>query len=104
RAAKAPSAVPKFGVWDEQNANAAAQGFTVQFEKVKRHREVAKAAAPDVPPVAKRQLSPDRVVPTWGHPRRKPKKSFLSKVRTRVYSLTPTLPLLLPVHRIFDSL
>ncbi|VAI56745.1 unnamed protein product [Triticum turgidum subsp. durum] len=80
RAAKAPSAVPKFGVWDEQNANAAAQGFTVQFEKVKRHREVAKAAAPDVPPVAKRQLSPDRVVPTWGHPRRKPKKSFLSKV------------------------
>ncbi|KAF7078747.1 hypothetical protein CFC21_083129 [Triticum aestivum] len=84
RAAKAPSAVPKFGVWDEQNANAAAQGFTVQFEKVKRHREVAKAAAPDVPPVAKRQLSPDRVAPTWGHPRRKPKKSFLSKVRTRV--------------------
>ncbi|KAI4983543.1 hypothetical protein ZWY2020_041868 [Hordeum vulgare] len=78
RAAKAPSAVPKFGVWDEQNANAnaAAQGFTVQFEKVKRHREAAKAAAPDVPP----QLSPDRAAPTWGHPRRKPKKSFLSKV------------------------
>lgn len=76
RAAKAPSAVPRFGVWDEQNA---AQGFTVQFEKVQRQREVAKVAAPDVPP-PQQQLSPDRAAPTWGRPPRKPKKSFLSKV------------------------
>lgn len=103
RAAKAPSAVPKFGVWDEQNANAAAQGFTVQFEKVKRHREVAEAAAPDVPP-PRRQLSPDREAPTWGHPRRKPKKSFLSKVRTRRRVQFDADAVLLPVHRIFDSL
>ncbi|XP_051194196.2 uncharacterized protein [Lolium perenne] len=76
RAAKAPSAVPRFGVWDEQNA---AQGFTVQFEKVQRQREVAKVAAPEVPP-PRQQLSPDRAAPTWGRPLRKPKKSFLSKV------------------------
>ncbi|RLM56190.1 RPM1-interacting protein 4-like [Panicum miliaceum] len=43
------SAVPKFGVWDEQTAAAAAQGFTVQFENVKRHREVARTAVPSVP-------------------------------------------------------
>lgn len=69
------SAVPKFGVWDEQNAAAAAQGFTVQFEKVKRHREVARAAVPDVLP----QLSPERVAPAR-RPRRKANKSFLSKM------------------------
>jgi hypothetical protein len=67
-------------VWDEQNA---AQGFTVQFEKVQRQREVAKVAAPDVPP-PRQQLSPDRAAPTWGRPLRKPKTSFLSKVRKRV--------------------
>jgi hypothetical protein len=80
RAAKAPSAVPRFGVWDEQNA---AQGFTVQFEKVQRQREVAKVAAPDVQPPRRQQqqLSPDRAPPTWGRPLKKPKKSFLSKVR-----------------------
>uniref|UniRef100_A0ACD5Z951 Uncharacterized protein n=1 Tax=Avena sativa TaxID=4498 RepID=A0ACD5Z951_AVESA len=72
---QAPSAVPKFGVWDEQNA---AQGFTVQFEKVQRQREVAKVAAPDVPPT--QQFSPERAAPAWGRPVRKPKKSFLSKV------------------------
>ncbi|XP_062179122.1 RPM1-interacting protein 4-like [Phragmites australis] len=44
-----PSTVPKFGVWDEQSAASAAQGFTVQFDNVKRHREVARAAVPDVP-------------------------------------------------------
>lgn len=79
RAAKAASAVPKFGVWDEQNAAAAGQGFTVQFEKVKRHREVAKAAAaagPDVTP----RMSPAQAAPAR-HPRRKAeKRSFLSKV------------------------
>ncbi|CAM0946398.1 unnamed protein product [Alopecurus aequalis] len=75
RAAKAPSAVPKFGVWDDQNAG---QGFTVQFEKVQRQREVAKVAAPHVPPP--QQLSPDRAAPEWSRPRRKPKKSFVSKV------------------------
>ncbi|XP_040376914.1 RPM1-interacting protein 4-like [Oryza brachyantha] len=76
--AKAPSAVPKFGVWDEQNAAAAGQGFTVQFEKVKRHREVAKAAAaaPDVTP----RMSPELAAPARHHPRRKAKRSFLSKV------------------------
>uniref|UniRef100_A0ACD5YRN5 Uncharacterized protein n=1 Tax=Avena sativa TaxID=4498 RepID=A0ACD5YRN5_AVESA len=73
---QAPSAVPKFGVWDEQNA---AQGFTVQFEKVQRQREVSKVAAPDVPR-PQEQFSPDSAVPTWGRPVRKPKKSFLSKV------------------------
>ncbi|KAM0868765.1 hypothetical protein ACQ4PT_041106 [Festuca glaucescens] len=83
RAAKAPSAVPRFGVWDEQNA---AQGFTVQFEKVQRQREVAKVAAPDVPPPPQ-QLSPDRAVPTWGRPLRKPKKSFLSKVYGCLFSV-----------------
>ncbi|KAJ1260025.1 hypothetical protein BS78_10G200600 [Paspalum vaginatum] len=47
-----PSAVPKFGVWDEQTAASAAQGFTVQFENVKRHRERARTAVPAVPRVA----------------------------------------------------
>lgn len=76
RANKAPSAVPKFGVWDDPNS---AQGFTVQFDKVQRQREGAKVAAPDVPPPPQ-PLSPDRAAPTWGRPPRKPKKSFLSKV------------------------
>ncbi|KAK3130883.1 hypothetical protein QOZ80_6BG0499240 [Eleusine coracana subsp. coracana] len=44
------AAVPKFGVWDEQSAASAAQGFTVQFERVKRDRDVARAGGvPDVP-------------------------------------------------------
>uniref|UniRef100_A0A0E0LDS3 RIN4 pathogenic type III effector avirulence factor Avr cleavage site domain-containing protein n=1 Tax=Oryza punctata TaxID=4537 RepID=A0A0E0LDS3_ORYPU len=38
------SAVPKFGVWDEQNGAAAAQGFTVMFDNVKRNREAARGA------------------------------------------------------------
>uniref|UniRef100_A0A0A8ZF16 RIN4 pathogenic type III effector avirulence factor Avr cleavage site domain-containing protein n=1 Tax=Arundo donax TaxID=35708 RepID=A0A0A8ZF16_ARUDO len=73
-----PSAVPRFGVWDEQNAAMAAQGFTVQFEKVKRHREEVKAAAaPPVPP----QLSPDyAVAPERRYRQRKAKKSFMSKL------------------------
>ncbi|XP_062218422.1 protein transport protein SEC9-like [Phragmites australis] len=73
------SAVPRFGVWDEQNAAMAAQGFTVQFEKVKRHREEARtAAAPPVPP----QLSSDRhaAAPERRYRQRKSKKSFLSKL------------------------
>ena len=77
RAAKAPSAVPKFGVWDDKDS---AQGFMVQFEKVQRQRAVAKVAAPDVPR-PQQQLSPDQAAPEWSRPRRKPKKSFLSKVR-----------------------
>nr|CAB3468498.1 unnamed protein product [Digitaria exilis] len=44
-----PTTVPKFGVWDEQTAASAAQGFTVQFENVKRHREVARTAVPRAP-------------------------------------------------------
>jgi RPM1-interacting protein 4 len=43
------SAVPKFGVWDEQSAASAVQGFTVQFERVKRDREVARAGGLKVP-------------------------------------------------------
>ncbi|KAM0848929.1 hypothetical protein ACQ4PT_054056 [Festuca glaucescens] len=50
-----PVAVPKFGVWDEQSA--AAQGFTVQFERVKRDREVARGAPPGVP--RRRMPSPE---------------------------------------------
>ncbi|KXG20463.2 hypothetical protein SORBI_3010G200600 [Sorghum bicolor] len=46
-----PSAVPRFGVWDEQSAESAAQGFTVVFENVKRHREVARSGVPAVPRV-----------------------------------------------------
>lgn len=66
-----PSAVPKFGVWNEQNA-ATAQGFTVQFENVKRHREVARAAVPDVPRVP----SPERAAAA----RRSWDTTFLSKM------------------------
>ncbi|XP_047045143.1 uncharacterized protein LOC124649583 [Lolium rigidum] len=50
-----PVAVPRFGVWDEQSA--AAQGFTVQFERVKRDREVARGAPPGVP--RRRMPSPE---------------------------------------------
>ncbi|GJN19232.1 hypothetical protein PR202_gb06481 [Eleusine coracana subsp. coracana] len=80
---KAPSAVPRFGVWDEQNAAMAAQGFTVQFEKVKRHREEAKAAAaPPVPP-PQRDVSPDHYANApakHGYGKKKRNKSFLSKL------------------------
>uniref|UniRef100_A0A0E0JWL2 RIN4 pathogenic type III effector avirulence factor Avr cleavage site domain-containing protein n=1 Tax=Oryza punctata TaxID=4537 RepID=A0A0E0JWL2_ORYPU len=80
RAAKAASAVPKFGVWDEQNAAAAGQGFTVQFEKVKRHREVARADAAATGPDVTPRMSPAQAAPAR-HPRRKTKRrSFLSKV------------------------
>ncbi|TVU08249.1 hypothetical protein EJB05_41646, partial [Eragrostis curvula] len=43
------AAVPKFGVWDEQSAASAAQGFTVQFDRVKREKQVARSGVPDVP-------------------------------------------------------
>uniref|UniRef100_A0A0D9VD57 RIN4 pathogenic type III effector avirulence factor Avr cleavage site domain-containing protein n=1 Tax=Leersia perrieri TaxID=77586 RepID=A0A0D9VD57_9ORYZ len=86
RKGKVESAVPKFGVWDEQNAAAAGQGFTVQFEKVKRHREVAKAAA--AAPAPAKGVSP-RMSPETGaaarRPRRKAKKSFLSKARVQMH-------------------
>jgi hypothetical protein len=82
RRPKAPSAVPRFGVWDEQNAATAAQGFTVQFEKVKRHREEAKAAAaPPVPPP--QRMPPDdqhAPAPAQSHGKEMRNKSFLSKV------------------------
>jgi len=55
-------AVPKFGAWDEQSA--AAQGFTVQFERVKRDREVARGAPPGVP--RRRMPSPE----SYAHHRR----------------------------------
>ncbi|WVZ77551.1 hypothetical protein U9M48_025408, partial [Paspalum notatum var. saurae] len=58
---KPSGAVPRFGVWDEQNAAVAAQGFTVQFEKVKRHREEARTApAPPPPPPKLLPTSPGR--------------------------------------------
>lgn len=51
-----PSAVPKFGAWDEQSA--AAQGFTVQFDRVKHDREAARrGAVPDLP--RRRMPSPE---------------------------------------------
>uniref|UniRef100_A0ACD5ZF38 Uncharacterized protein n=1 Tax=Avena sativa TaxID=4498 RepID=A0ACD5ZF38_AVESA len=53
-------AVPKFGAWDEQSA--AAQGFTVQFERVKRDREVARGA----PMLRRRMPSPE----SYAHARR----------------------------------
>lgn len=81
---KAPSAVPKFGVWDdEKNAAAGAQGYTVQFEKVKRHRAEVATKAAAVPDVLPRRFSPERPAASHRqqhHPRRKAKTSFLSKV------------------------
>jgi len=65
--------VPKFGVWDEQTAASAAQGFTVQFENVKRNREVARSVVPAVP-------SPPEGAALRRHHQKTP---FVSKVRTR---------------------
>jgi hypothetical protein len=65
-------AVPKFGVWDEQSA--AAQGFTVQFERVKRDREVARGAPPGVP--RRRMPSPE----SYANARRSRHTPFYSKV------------------------
>ncbi|KAG8075196.1 hypothetical protein GUJ93_ZPchr0006g44163 [Zizania palustris] len=54
-----PSAVPKFGAWDN---GAAAQGFTVQFDNVKRHREMARGAATAGGAPVRRAPSPEAVV------------------------------------------
>ena len=72
-----PVAVPKFGVWEEQSA--AAQGFTVQFDRVKRDREVARAAPPGVP--RRRMPSPE----SYAAARRPRSTTFYSKVRTAAY-------------------
>ena len=72
-----PVAVPKFGVWEEQSA--AAQGFTVQFDRVKRDREVARAAPPGVP--RRRMPSPE----SYAAARRPRSTTFYSKVRTVTY-------------------
>lgn len=69
-------AVPKFGVWDEQTAASAGQGFTVVFENVKRNREVARSAMPAVPRVP----SPPEGAALRRHHQKTP---FVSKVRVR---------------------
>jgi hypothetical protein len=74
-------AVPKFGVWDEQSAASAAQGFTVMFERVKRDREVARAGGPRPPPEPRH------------HHRDSP---FFAKVSTRSSCFCPALPSLPP--------
>ena len=81
------SAVPKFGVWDEQTAAAAAQGFTVQFENVKRHREVARTAVPSVPraPSPPEGGAARHAAHHHGH-----KPPFVSKVRDDDGSLAHT--------------
>ncbi|XP_066318063.1 protein transport protein sec31-like isoform X2 [Miscanthus floridulus] len=80
-----PSAVPRFGVWDEQNAAMAAQGFTVQFEKVKRHREEASRTAPAPPSVQPptKLLAPDHAAAApraRRHGKRKAERSFMSRM------------------------
>ncbi|CAM0909896.1 unnamed protein product [Alopecurus aequalis] len=50
-----PVAVPKFGAWDQHGD--AGQGFTVQFDRVKRDREVARGAPMGVP--QRRMPSPE---------------------------------------------
>lgn len=72
-----PSTVPKFGVWDEQTAASAAQGFTVQFENVKRHREVARTAVPAVP---RAPSPPEGAAARRAHHQKTP---FVSKVTYR---------------------
>jgi hypothetical protein len=78
--------VPRFGVWDEQNAAAAAQGFTVQFEKVKRHREEAKTAPAPPVPAPQQMLSHDHAAAAaagalrYGKRKPKTKRSFMSKM------------------------
>ncbi|AQK69233.1 hypothetical protein ZEAMMB73_Zm00001d015638 [Zea mays] len=60
----------------------AAQGFTVQFEKVKRHREEARTApAPPVQP-PKLLSSPDHAAPPRArrHGKGKAKRSFMSRI------------------------
>jgi RPM1-interacting protein 4 len=69
--------VPRFGVWDEQTASSAAQGFTVQFENVKRNREVARSGVPAVPRVP----SPPEGA-ALRRARAHQKTPFVSKVRT----------------------
>ncbi|KAL5225281.1 hypothetical protein ABZP36_011920 [Zizania latifolia] len=72
-----PSAVPKFGAWDDQNGGAAAMGFTVQFDNVKWKREMARGAglAGGVP--VRRAPSPEAVVAAA---RRSRDPSFMSKM------------------------
>jgi hypothetical protein len=71
--------VPKFGVWDEQTAESAAQGFTVQFENVKRHRDGARAAMPAVP---RAPSPPEGDAARRAHHHQK--TPFVSKVHTTV--------------------
>ncbi|OEL22195.1 hypothetical protein BAE44_0016786 [Dichanthelium oligosanthes] len=70
-----PSAVPKFGVWDEQTAHAAAEGFTVQFDNVKRHREMARRTA--VPAVPRAPSPPEGIAARRAHHQKTP---FVSKM------------------------
>ncbi|KAL5199929.1 hypothetical protein ABZP36_021132 [Zizania latifolia] len=69
-----PSAVPKFGAWDNGEA---AQGFTVQFDNVKRHREMARGAAPAGGVPVRSAPSPEAVVAAA---RRSRDPSFMSKM------------------------
>ncbi|CAL5048850.1 unnamed protein product [Urochloa decumbens] len=72
-----PSTVPKFGVWDEQTAAAAAEGFTVQFENVKRHRQVARGAVPTVP---RAPSPPEGAAARRAHHHHHQKAPFVSKM------------------------
>jgi hypothetical protein len=69
-------------VWDEQSA--AAQGFTVQFERVKRDREVARGAPPGVP--RRRMPSPE----SYANARRSRHTPFYSKVAYTLHTTTIT--------------
>lgn len=70
-----PTAVPKFGAWDEQSA--AAQGYTVMFDRVKHDREAARrGAVPNLP--RRRMPSPE----SYTAARRSRHTPFYSKVRT----------------------
>lgn len=71
--------MPRFGVWDEQTAASAAQGFTVQFENVKRNREVARSGVPAVPRVPS---PPEGAALRRAHQ----KTPFVSKVHTYLES------------------
>ncbi|KAG8094899.1 hypothetical protein GUJ93_ZPchr0012g20617 [Zizania palustris] len=72
-----PSAMPKFGAWDDQNGGAAAMGFTVQFDNVKRKREMARGAGLAGGFPVRRAPSPEAVVAAA---RRSRDPSFMSKM------------------------
>jgi hypothetical protein len=76
--------VPRLGVWDEQNAAMVAQGFTVQFKKVKRHLEEASRTAPaPLPGQPPKLLSPDHAAAApraQRHGKRKAERSFVSRM------------------------